>query len=335
MVLLAFSVTLAMDFKPPSSAERLEAIGSTKGLPETLRKALVPSTDFEPISVPGRGDWLAEHHEKGQSFDDFVKSKPNRPDKIRDKIYLQPLGEFPKGQIRLVETLREYAAAYFAVQVEILPSLALDDSGLTGRINPFTRNRQILTGDVLAILKKNVPGDAFCVLAITIEDLYPEPSWNFVFGQASLRERVGVHSFARYDPAFYNQKRGEDYEKVLLRRSCKVLAHETGHMFGLKHCIYFKCILNGSNHLKESDSRPEHLCPVCLRKLQHSIGFDVVSRYGNLFRFYKRHSFDNEGKPRFAERLQNDDSARWVANRLTTILGDEASRAIIGHKSAH
>ena len=70
-----------------------------------------------------------------------------------------------------------------------------------------------------------------------MEDLYPEPTWNFVFGQASLRERVAVFSFARYDPAFYGQKRTADHQTVLLHRSCKVLTHETAHMFGLKHCI--------------------------------------------------------------------------------------------------
>jgi archaemetzincin len=59
-----------------------------------------------------------------------------------------------------------------------------------------------------------------------------------------------------------------------------VLEHETGHMVGLAHCIYFNCLMNGSNHLAESDRRPLHLCPVCLRKLQWSIGFDVVARYG-------------------------------------------------------
>lgn len=289
-------VSLAMNFKRPTHAERLRAIGSTKGLPETLRKALEPGGDFEPIPIPKPGDWLAVHPETGQSFDDFVKSRPNRPDKARNKIYLQPLGEFPKGQSPSVERLREYATAYFAMQVEVLPPLALSDSGLTTRINPFTQNRQILTSDVLAILKKHVPADAFCVLAITMEDLYPEPSWNFVFGQASLRERVGVYSFTRYDPSFYGEKRGKDYEKVLLRRSCKVLVHETAHMFGLKHCIYFKCVLNGSNHLKESDSRPVHLCPVCLRKLQHSIGFDIVNRYRNLFHFYQKTGLDDESR---------------------------------------
>ena len=318
IVLSTFSATLAMKFKPPTVAERIRAIGPTKGLPETLKKALEPGTDFQPIPIPKSGDWLAEHPETGQSLDDFVKCKPNRPDEIRSKIYLQPLGKFPKGQIPLVERLREYAAAYFGMEVEVLTCMALCDS-ITSRINPFTRNRQILTGDVLAILKKNVPADAFCVLAITMEDLYPAPSWNFVFGQASLRERVGVYSFARYDPAFYGKKRGKDYEKILLRRSCKVLVHETGHMFGLMHCIYFKCVLNGSNHLKESDSRPVHLCPVCLRKLQYSMGFDVVNRYANLFRFYKRVGFD--------------DDAQWVANRLKWILGAEAARAIIEQKN--
>jgi archaemetzincin len=291
-----------MDFKPPTHSERLQAIGSTNGLPETLRKALEPGLQFKPIPIPKPGDWLAEHHEAGQGFDDFVRSRPNRPDKNRNKIYLQPLGQFPNGQVPLVESLGEYAGAFFAMEVKVLSALALREYNVTTRVNQYTKKRQILTGDVLAILQRNLPADAFCVLAITMEDLYPEPSWNFVFGQASLRGRVGVYSFARYDPVFYGRERGKDYEKILLRRSCRVLTHETAHMFGLQHCIYFKCALNGSNHLQESDSRPLHLCPVCLRKLQYSIRFDVVTRYRNLLQFYRKAGFDDE--------------AKWVANRL-------------------
>lgn len=300
-----------MDFKPPTDSERLQAIGSTRGLPETLRKALEPGTGFEPIPIPKRGDWLAEHHEAGQGFDEFVRSRPNQPDKKRNKIYLQPLGQFPNGQVPLVESLGEYAGAFFAMEVKVLPALNLNDYNITSRINQYTKKRQILTGDVLTILRRNLPPDAFCVLAITMEDLYPEPSWNFVFGQASLRGRVGVYSFARYDPVFYGQKRGKDYEKILLRRSCRVLAHETAHMFGLQHCIYFKCVLNGSNHLQESDSSPLHLCPVCLRKLQYSIGFDVVTRYRNLLHFYQKAGLSDE--------------AKWVTKRLEWILGTKTN----------
>jgi len=140
-----------------------------------------------------------------------------------------------------------------------------------------------------------------------MEDLYPEPSWNFVFGQASLTERVGVYSFARYDPAFYGEARGQDYQALLLRRSLKVLTHETGHMFGLAHCLYFRCVMNGSNHLQESDQRPLHLCPVCLRKLQFSVGFDVAKHYEALAQFHQQAGFADE--------------AAWLARRLEKIRG--------------
>lgn len=314
-----FLIGSSMSFKPPTTADSVKAIGATEGLQETLRKALEPADDFEPIPYPQPGDWLAVHYEPGQTFDEFTKSRPNRPDKIRNKIYLQPLGEFPKMQIPLTQALKEYASAYFAMQVEVLPVMTLGGRSITTRINTYTRKPQILTSDVLAILKDKLPDDAFCLLAITMEDLYPEDSWNFVFGQASLLERVGVYSFARYDPAFYGDKRGKDYEKLILRRSCKVLAHETGHIFGLQHCIFFRCVMNGSNHLKESDSRPMCLCPVCLRKLHRSIGFDVTSRYKNIYRFYKKLGFD--------------DDAQWVAGRLEHILGPQTARTILERKS--
>jgi len=314
-VLLGLPGGLAVDFKPPTEADRLRAIGPTARLPATLRKALEPGADFEPVSIPRRGDWLAEHPESGQSFEDFARSKPNRPDKNRSKIYVQPLGEFPMLKTSLVERLMQYASAYFAMDVRELPVLDLSDKDINTRINTFTGKRQILTSDILAILKKTLPKEGFCVVAITMEDLFPEPSWNFVFGQASLRERVGVYSFARYDPVFYGEKRGENYEKILLWRSCKVLVHEVGHIFGLTHCIYFKCALNGSNHLKESDTRPMHLCPVCLRKLQHSVRFDVVKRYVNLFHFYQKVGFDDE--------------ARWVAGRLEQIIGADAAKETV------
>jgi len=47
---------LAMQFKPPTPEQRLAAIGSTAGLPETLRRALTPDDDFEPIPAPSLDD---------------------------------------------------------------------------------------------------------------------------------------------------------------------------------------------------------------------------------------------------------------------------------------
>ena len=299
-----------MDFRPPTRTESLRAIGSLVGLTPALRRALDPGPDFELLPALRRGDWLAEHHEGGQAFDDFVRAGPNRPDADRHKIYFRPLGRFPEKRSPSLATLKAYAAAYLDLEVGLLPALAADEANLTTRVNPLTGNRQVLTGDVLTLLKAGLPADAFCVLAVTMEDLYPDPSWNFVFGQASLRERVGVFSFARYDPEFYGQTRGRDYHEVLLRRSCKVLVHEAGHMFSLEHCIFFRCVMNGSNHLRESDARPLSLCPVCLRKFLFSIGFDVFDRYRNLLAFYQKAGFDGE--------------AGWVSNRLERIISHES-----------
>ena len=302
--LIIFTAALVMAFEPPDNKEIHLAIGSTNDLPDSLQRAL-SIDDFGPIPSPRPGDWLAEHYESGQTFDEFILSDRNIPDEIRKVIYLQPVGQFRQGQSPSLELLRKYAAAYFLLKVEILPAADLRRLNLTTRLNPYSQNRQILTGDILRHLKKNLPADAFCVLAITMEDLYPDPRWNFVFGQASLHDRIGVFSFARYDPVFYGESRGSRYQELLLRRSAKVLVHETAHLFSLAHCIYFKCVMNGSNHLQERDLRPLSLCPVCLRKLQSSIGFDVAARYHRLQQFYSKVGFNFEQD--------------WVTRRLKKI----------------
>jgi archaemetzincin len=65
--------------------------------------------------------------------------------------------------------------------------------------------------------------------------------------------------------------------------------------------------MNGSNHLVESDSRPLHLCPQDLRKLQWSVGFDVHERYRRLAELYRE--------------LGLGDEADWIESRLEHIDG--------------
>ena len=83
-------------------------------------------------------------------------------------------------------------------------------------------------------------------------------------------------------------------------------------MFGIEHCVWFRCLMNGSNHLAESDARPLHLCPVDLRKLQWSTGFDVVERYRRLLDFHRQEGFEDE--------------AQWLDNRLRFIAPGNWSR---------
>ena len=46
------------------------------------------SGDFELMPEPGPHDWLSVHPERGQTFEAFVRSQPNKPDSIRNTIYL-------------------------------------------------------------------------------------------------------------------------------------------------------------------------------------------------------------------------------------------------------
>jgi archaemetzincin len=271
----------------------------------TMKAFFQSSYDFRPMPKPKPGDWLSQHHEPGQTFEEFVSSQPNRLEGTWRKLYLQPVDHFLAGENPSLKLLGEFMQAFFCMESETLSVLHQSKQSFTTRANPYTRKEQILTGDVLATLRGHLPQDAFCLLGIATRDLYPSPSWNFVFGQASHSKRVGVFSFVRYDPVFYGEVRGQDYDDLLLRRACKVLAHETCHMVGMHHCIDYACLMNGSNHLTESDARPLHLCPVCLRKLHHSIGFDPVDRYQQLHGFYQRVGFK--------------DAAIWLENRLQTI----------------
>lgn len=296
---LIFSLVLALGCADPGAEARGRPIAE---LPRPLQLAFEPGEDFEPVPEPGPFDWLASHPEKGQTFEQFVRSKPLLPDSQRDTIYLQPLGDFAvDGGVRLVD-LEQFASAFFDINVKMQPTVWLETTASRSRINTMTRKRQFLTGDVLKYLGRELPDDAYARLGITLEDLYAGPNWNFVYGQASLRNRVGVYSFARFDTRLFGVEPPEGWRRLALLRSCKVLAHEAGHMFGIHHCTFRRCVMNGSNHELELDASPLHLCPVDLRKLYFSIGFDVIEHHRRLLEFSETHGFAEE--------------ARWLETRI-------------------
>ena len=285
-IILSCTIHALGAFERPSENGRLNALGNRFEETEPLRTLLTPNDDFPPIKTPHGSDWLTQHSEAGQSFDEFSDSKANRPDFTRRIIYLLPIGNFEEESSPPLPEVCAYATAFFQMETKLLPAYYPHELEFTPRKSPHGGQRQVLTKSILTFLKTQLPPDAYCILGVTMTDLYPAPSWHFVFGEASISERVGIFSFARYDPLFWGDTRSEDYRSLILQRTGKVLVHETAHMFGLWHCIYFDCVVNGSNGMNETDASPQHLCPICLRKLHSAIGFDAVKRYEDLARFY-------------------------------------------------
>jgi len=271
-----------------------------------------------PASVPA---------EFPQSLELYRAAVRVRPAHELRTIALQPLGDFSSEQMRVLELLREYAAIFFQLPARLEKPVPL---GPARTDNQTPNSREPLPASVPTGLYRNLPlghrhgaydkqynGDrvmtellaprlpagVLLYFGVTQADLYCG-DLNYVFGVASLDKRVGVYSLARYYPEFWGLPRSEGDELRGLRRACKVLNHEAGHMFGLRHCVFYGCSMNYSNTLQDLDGTPMHYCPVCHRKLMWNISFDPLKRYAELRGFYQRNGLTAEAAW-LTERIQH------------------------------
>lgn len=70
-----------------------------------------------------------------------------------------------------------------------------------------------------------------------------------------------------------------------LARCCRTASHELGHCFGMDHCIYYACVMQGSASIIEDARQPPYLCPIDLAKLLKSTGANKIERYRALLKF--------------------------------------------------
>jgi archaemetzincin len=242
-----------------------------------------------PKTPPGPGDWLAQHKEPGQTYQQFRAQVKVPAGSLYSTLRIVPIGPLSAGQTSVLSVVQDFLPAFFGLPLELDPPVPLEEIPADAQrtLLPWDEH-QLLTTYLLnkVLMSRRQPRDA-AVLGITAIDLWPGEGWNFVFGQASLKERVGVWSMARNgDP-----DESDDMRKLCALRTTMTSTHETGHMFGIRHCIAYECGMNGSNHSDERDRQPLEFCPECQAKLWWTLGLDPLERSRALEAASRKHGF--------------------------------------------
>jgi archaemetzincin len=247
------------------------------------------SKNDKKLHTPKPGEWLYEHKEKGQGFESFSTSNPLVPSSDRNTIYLQPIGEFDSMQLNQIMLVREYLEIFYKLNTVILPKYDNDTIPNHARRTRFSEQLNA-TYIIDSLLYKSMPSNGVALMAITQLDLYPKEEWNFVFGYASYKNRVGVSSIYRLQDELLTSSNFS----LCLSRMLKICTHEIGHMFGLHHCINAACIMNGTNGLYETDNNPLRPCSLCQRKLHSTLHLHDATRLQALKNFYEKNHLHKE-----------------------------------------
>lgn len=259
---------------------------------DPIREAMARLRPLARRKAPPRpGDWLTQHKEAGQTYAQFREAVKTPAVQAFSTLRIVPIGPMTAGQDAVMEVVRDFLRAFFGLPLAEDPPVEV--SGIPEHAQRMNFNMgmetQLLTPYLLndVLMQRRQPKDA-AVLGITAMDLWPGEGWNFVFGQASLKERVGVWSMAR---------NGDSDGRPALRKLCALrttmtATHETGHMFGIRHCIAHECGMNGSNNADERDRQPLEFCPECQAKLWWTLQLDPVQRSLALEAAARKHGFE-------------------------------------------
>jgi archaemetzincin len=200
--------------------------------------------------------------------------------------------------------------------------------------------RQLNLLDLLDAAIDLLPTDAYALIMLIDHDMYESANDLFVAGRAYGGSRVAVVSTARYQPALDGehsvnrehswpwshcaayvraccaspespvtpkrsaQLSNNELASLYLARVCRTASHELGHCFGIDHCVYYACIMQGSASLAEDARQPPDLCAVDLAKVLSATGVSAKTRYQALAAVGKR----------FARRCEIEAKARGDTN---------------------
>lgn len=180
------------------------------------------------------------------------------------------------------------------------------------------RKRLLDVLDLLDVVQPLLPPDGYCIMGITDELIYEwdgavdgdntllppaedECLHGLLRGRAFGGSRIAVFSTACYGLAMAADGGCDDKQAAgHFAYQLSTMAHEAMHCFGLDHCGLYTCCMNAwCDEIREFAKKPQpnrkqlkfegddvigclHICPICLRKLQITCGFDFGQRYQSL-----------------------------------------------------
>lgn len=244
----------------------------------------------EKLPIPKDGDWLKEHKESEQTFEQYIATKPVTISDKRKVIYLQPIGIFSSMEEKMLKLTAEYTGYFFGLRTVLLELIAADHFPRDKKRTLFETEQLDASYIIQTILPDKIPSDGIVIMGLTASDLYPYPDWNYVFGLASYSKRTAVTSMFRFED--YDFRDGN--YSLCLNRLIKTATHEIGHMFTLPHCVNAECLMNGANHLVELDGQRNALCSLCLAKLTWNLNFNTLKRMKKMISFCKKHQLDSD-----------------------------------------
>lgn len=128
--------------------------------------------------------------------------------------------------------------------------------------------RQYDGNNLLKEVDSRFSSDSLKTVGLFSVDLFI-PILTYIFGQAFLYGRTGIASIFRLRNELYGMQQDND---LLLDRFTKVVIHELGHTFGLKHCHTPTCVMISSTYVEDIDQKSSGLCHKC----REEIGFSLL-----------------------------------------------------------
>jgi hypothetical protein len=182
--------------------------------------------------------------------------------------------------------------------------------------------------DLLDTVEPLLPSDGYCILGITDELIYEwdgdgssippadhECLQGLMRGRAFGGSRIAVFSSSCYEDALNLAGSCSAQQTAShLAYQLSTMAHEAMHCFGLDHCGLYTCCMNSwSDEIQEFARKPLanksqlkvegggvigclHVCPICVRKLQVTCGFDLGGRYESLRQTYSSMGLDEQAQ---------------------------------------